>query len=108
MRLLALLLCLTALTFATDQGVTKSERRLRREFDELTARAIAILDVVRNSEQQHADRGLSLHPDILAARNRVEAAMDDAEESLNAKDWWALKARLQRARGFVEQLQRKY
>ena len=104
MRFRALLLFWTALVFAAD----KPERRLRVEFDELAARATAILEVVHDAELNLADRGLSLHPDILAARNSVEGAMDDAEKALFAKDWRALKPRLDRARACIEQLNRKY
>ena len=83
------------------------ERRLRLAFDDVTAWATALLNIVAGIEQQLAEKGQKLHPDIRSARDEVETAMDEAQEALDNRDWDSLSRRIDRARACITKLRRK-
>ena len=56
--------------------------RLRVRFRHLVARAVAVKSVLKSVEDNLAQRGYTLHGELLAARARVEEFLDDAEQDL--------------------------
>jgi hypothetical protein len=100
MRILAALLPATAI-MAYAQDV---DRKLQNEFDELAAKASAVIETVNAMEQRARDNGQSLHPDLIEQRALVQSSMDRAGEALRSKDMPALRERLTRARGHIERL----
>jgi hypothetical protein len=80
------------------------DRKLQNEFDDLSAKASALIETVNAMEQRAKDLGQSLHPDLIAQRTLVQSSIDRAGEALQAKDMPALRERLTRARGHIERL----
>ena len=101
-RFTAILLCAALLSVSTAK-----ERRLRQEFDDLAARASALVEVVDQTEANLRRQGQTLHPDIAAARNSLVAAMDRASSALERHDWTELRRSLDRARGWIDRLRRQ-
>ncbi|SRR5579859_908234 len=99
---LAILLCATLLPASTAK-----ERRLRQEFDDLAARASALVQVVDQMDANLRQQGLTLHPDITSARNSLVAAMESASDALEQRDWTELRKSLTRARGWIDRLHRQ-
>jgi hypothetical protein len=95
----ALLPAIALIAFAQDV-----DRDLKLEFDDLSAKASAIVETVNAMEQKAKDNGESLHPNILEQRALVQSSIARAEEALRAKDRPALRERLTRARGHIERL----
>lgn len=77
---------------------------LKLEFDDLSAKASAIVATVNDMEQKAKDNGQSLHPDILEQRALVQTSIARAEEALRDKNITQLRERLTRARGQLERL----
>lgn len=100
--LVSLLFCLTLLP-----AQTAKERHLRQQYDDLAARASAMIDLVDNKQADLRQQGLTLHPDIVTARNSLESSMGRATEALNREDWKDLRRNLDRARGWIDRLQRQ-
>lgn len=100
--LTAILLCATLLPVSTAK-----ERRLRQQFDDLAARASALVEVVDQMEVNLRQQGLALHPDIASTRNSLVAAMEIASDALAHRDWTELHKSLDRARGWVDRLRRQ-
>jgi hypothetical protein len=98
----AILLCATLLPASTAK-----ERRLRQEFDDLAARASALIQVVDQMDANLRQQGLMLHPDVASARNSLVAAMESASEALEHRDWPELRKSLGRARGWLDRLRRQ-
>ncbi|HLJ86920.1 MAG TPA: hypothetical protein VKZ53_08850 [Candidatus Angelobacter sp.] len=88
-------------------ALTGTEDRLRLEYDDLVAQASALIDATDHMEADLRQQGLVLHPDIAIARNRLATAIDRATTALDNQDWNQLRKRLDRARGYAEQLRRK-
>lgn len=99
---LAILLCVALLPVSTDK-----ERRLRLSYDDVTAQAQALIETVNSMEANLQQQGLMLHPEIASARNHLETALDRAADALARHDWKDLRKCLDRARGWIERLQRK-
>jgi hypothetical protein len=104
MNRLVVLLAMAALAGAAIAADRPVDRRLKREFDELSAKATAIIDTVNAMEERARADGQSLHPDLVARRALVQSSMDEAEKALRADDADALRERLKRARGHIEKL----
>lgn len=82
------------------------DRRLKLEFDQLAAKATAIIYTVNWMEERARGDGQSLHPDLIARRILVQSSMDDAERALRANDMAGLGEMLKRARGHIDRLYR--
>jgi hypothetical protein len=80
------------------------DRNLQNEFDDVAAKASALIKTVNAMEQRASDNGQSLHPNLVEQRALVQSSIDRAEEALHAKDMTALRERLTRARGYIERL----
>jgi hypothetical protein len=80
------------------------DRKLKLEFDELSARTTAAVETVNSMEIRAKESGYSLNPDILAQRELLVSTMESAGEALRAKDAELLRKRLDRARGLVDRL----
>jgi hypothetical protein len=106
MKRLGILLALAALSLAAIAAGRPVDRRLKVEFDELAAKAAAIIDSVNALEDRARADGQSLHPDLIARRALVRSSMDEADKALRANDADALRERLKRARGHIERLNR--
>lgn len=100
--LAAILLCAVLLPASTAK-----ERRLRQQFDDLAARASALVQVVDQMDDNLRRQGLTLHPDIAAARNSLVTAIDSAADDLARHDWAELHKSLDRARGWIDRLRRQ-
>jgi hypothetical protein len=98
----AILLCVTLLPVSTAK-----ERRLLVEFDDVSARASALVEVVDNMQTDLREQGLTLHPEITTARNSLVAAINSASAALDRRDWKELSRSLDRARGWIDRLQRQ-
>ena len=85
---------------------TPAEHQLKLEFDELAAKATAAIEMVNGMEERARDAGSTLNPDLIAQRILIQSTMDEAQESLRAKDMDALRERLKRVRGHIEKLYR--
>jgi len=99
--------CLAILLWAALLSGSTGKERLLQEYDDLAARAHALVGVVDNMEASLRQQGSMLHPDIVEAREHVVSAINSAAEARDNQDWPLLRKRLDRARGFVEQLRRK-
>jgi hypothetical protein len=103
MRVLtAILLCATLLPASSTK-----ERHLQVEYDNVAARASAILDLVDHLESDLRQQGLALNPEIATSRNGLTAAMNNASGALERKDWSELRKSLDRARGWIDRLRRQ-
>ena len=51
---------------------TAKDRQLRKQYDDLAARASAMIEMVDNQQADLRQQGLTLHPDIVTARNSLE------------------------------------
>ncbi|MEZ5353884.1 MAG: hypothetical protein R2762_14700 [Bryobacteraceae bacterium] len=105
MRWLLTLLLLAALPILSQVR----ERRdfpgaLAREFDEVTAKTTAWLEVLDNLQHRAKQDGLSLHPQLTARRAMLEAAMDQAEAALRRRDWKAAADHIREVRGHLAKL----
>jgi hypothetical protein len=83
------------------------ERRLQVEYDNVAARASAILELVDHMEAGLRQQGLALNPEIATSRNGLTAAMNSASGALEQKDWNELRKSLDRARGWIDRLRRQ-
>jgi hypothetical protein len=99
---LAILLCVTLLPASTGQ-----ERKLLLAYDDVTAQAQALIDTVNSTEAGLRQQGLTLHPEIASARDHLKTTLDRASDALTRRDWKEVRKCLDRARGWIEQLQRK-
>jgi hypothetical protein len=77
------------------------------EYDNVAARASAILDLVDHLENDLRQQGLALNPEIATSRNGLTAAMNSASGALERKDWNELRKSLDRARGWIDRLRRQ-
>jgi hypothetical protein len=100
--LAAILLCATLLPASSAK-----ERRLNVEYDNVAARASALLELVDHLDAGLRQQGLALNPEIAASRNGLTAAMTSASEALERRDWNELRKSLDRARGWIDRLQRQ-
>lgn len=99
--LAAILLCATLLPSSAK------ERRLQVEYDNVAARASAMLELVDHMEADLRQQGLALNPEIATSRNGLTAAMNSASSALEQKDWNELRKSLDRARGWIDRLRRQ-
>jgi hypothetical protein len=76
-------------------------------FDDVSARASALVETVDNMQADLRQQGLTLHPDIAAARNSLVAAINSASAALDRRDWAQLHKSLDRARGWIDRLHRQ-
>jgi hypothetical protein len=103
MRVLtAILLCATLLPASSAK-----ERRLRMEYDDVAARASALIELVDQLEAGLHQQGLALNPEIATVRNSLAAAMNSASGALERRDWNELHKSLDRARGWIDRLRRQ-
>lgn len=100
--LTAILLCVTLFPVSTAK-----ERHLRVEYDDTAARASALIEMVDNMQADLRQQGLTLHPEIVTARNSLQAAMERATEALDRQDWNDLRKSLDRARAWIDKLRRQ-
>lgn len=100
--LTAILLCVMLLPVSTAK-----ERHLRVEYDDTAARAAALIEMVDNMQADLRQQGLTFHPEIVTARNSLQAAMERATEALDRQDWNDLRKSLDRARGWIDKLRRQ-
>jgi hypothetical protein len=100
--LITILLCAALLPASSAK-----ERRLQVEYDNVAARASALLDLVDHLEADLHQRGLALNPEIATTRNSLTAAMNSASGALERRDWTELHKSLDRARGWIDRLQRQ-
>jgi hypothetical protein len=98
----AILLCVTLLPASTAK-----ERRLLVEFDDVSARASALVETVDNMQADLRERGLTLNPEITAERNSLVAAVNSASSALDRRNWPELRKNLERARGWMDRLRRQ-
>jgi hypothetical protein len=82
------------------------DRQFKIEFDELAARASAVIDTLQAMEARARAAGYSLHPNLVAQRVLVESSMDSAEKALCTNDIEQLGERLKRARALIDRLYR--
>ena len=101
---IAVVACATVTADAPAE--TPAEHQLKLEFDELAAKATAAIEMVNGMEERARDAGSTLNPDLIAQRILIQSTMDEAQESLRAKDMDALRERLKRVRGHIEKLYR--
>jgi eukaryotic-like serine/threonine-protein kinase len=71
---------------ASSASQAKALAAAQDRMDMLAGRANAVKTSIQNLQQQEADAGTSLRPDILAAETRMERYMDEADSALNAHD----------------------
>ncbi|MEZ5403880.1 MAG: hypothetical protein R2729_29640 [Bryobacteraceae bacterium] len=99
MRLVSVLLFL-ALTVPAQDG----QRQLLREFDEVTAKATALIEAVDGYERTARQAGVRVHPRISLRRLLLEAAMDDAETQIKGRRWKAAAEKIAEIRGHLAKL----
>ena len=100
--LAAILLCATLLPASSAK-----ERRLQVEYDNVAARASAMLELVDHMEADLRQQGLALNPEIATSRNGLTASMNSAAGALERKNWNELRKSLDRARGWIDRLKRQ-
>ncbi|HKD04316.1 MAG TPA: hypothetical protein VKB79_00315 [Bryobacteraceae bacterium] len=88
---------------ATAQQV---DRKLQSEFDDLSAKAAAMIETVNAMEQRARDNGDLINPAILERRALLQSSIQRAEDALRDKDMGALREQLVRARGHLDKLSR--
>jgi len=97
-----ILLCVTLFPVSTAK-----ERRLLVEFDDVSARASTLVETIDNMQTDLRQQGLTLHPEIVSARNSLVAAINSAAAALDRRDWAQLHKSLDRARGWIDRLHRQ-
>jgi tRNA U34 5-carboxymethylaminomethyl modifying GTPase MnmE/TrmE len=102
MRTVSALVPLLAIVCLADD----TERSLKLEFDDLAAKAAALIQTVNEMEQHARENGQTLSPDLLEHRALVQSSIDRAAEALQTKDLRLLRERLNRARGQIERLRK--
>ena len=97
----AILLCVALLSASAEQ------ERLRLRYDDVAARAQALIETVDYIKAGLELQGYALHPRIASARDNLVATMERASVELKNHNWNQLRRDLVRARGWIEQLERR-
>ncbi len=71
---------------APARSQTQAQKDAKRRLGLLATRAEANFRSADSIEANLNARGLSLHPQIVALRLRIEAALDDAQKAVDAAD----------------------
>lgn len=100
MRTLALLLLLSVPVSAASASEWKY-----RWFD-MVSRATALIETSRHMEDRLANQGLKLRAETIAARVRVEMALDDAEDAYQRRNEQEMADTFPRAEAYIERLAR--
>ena len=109
--LVGLLLALTAVRAqnppsprvpAPAQSQTQAQKDARLRLGLLATRAIANFRSADSIEANLNTQGLSLHPQIVALRLRIEAALGEAQRAVDHGDAAAANEALDRAQGFLQ------
>ena len=98
MRLLTLFFCLTLAAPAASEWKGK--------WFDLVARATALIETSRHLEARLSDQGLRLRTETVAARVRVEMAMDAAEAAYESGKDEEIRAEFARAEELLRRFDR--
>jgi len=98
---LALLACSSPILAQREEKA--SDRKLRMQH--LTARAVAMREAVRALQERLREQGHSLDPEIVANRARMEAFMDEAEETMKDRRWAEADKAMDRADAVIRKLE---
>jgi len=89
-----------------DETVSKKNtREAKLRMQHLTARAVAMRGAVRSLEERLREQGLSLDPEIVANRTRMEIFMDEAEDAIKANRWDEASKAMERAESAIQKLE---
>jgi hypothetical protein len=67
---------------AQHTDVAGVDAELHTRMQELTARAVAALETLENLSRRLRRQGLTLRPEVVTQRVRLESSLDDAEAAL--------------------------
>jgi hypothetical protein len=81
-------------------------RELRVRLRHLVARAVAVKSLLKNVEDNLAQRGFALNGDLVAMRTRVDEFLDDADQDLKDGRRADLLEDLNHAEGSLQRLER--
>jgi len=94
-------LAVSVVLFATSvQGAPESEIKLR--FGQVATRAVANFRSADSIEGRLNAQGMTLHPQLIALRLRIESALDETEGDIRKGDLEAATEALTRASALVE------
>ena len=95
---------------AQDQAPAKQSPEIREAKHRLglvATRAIANFRSLESIEENLQSMGMTLHPDLLSLRMRIEAALDATDEAIDKNDAKAANEELDRADALVTRLARQ-
>jgi hypothetical protein len=87
---------------AQAQAQAQAQKDAKRRLGLLATRALANFRSADSIEANLSERGLSLHPQIVALRLRIEAALGEAQKAVDQADPAAANEALDRAQGFLQ------
>lgn len=70
----------------SESAASKSEKDLRLRFGYVSTRAVANFRSADSIEERLRAEGSTLHPQLIALRLRIEAALDEAQAALDRND----------------------
>src|SRR5215472_9677433 len=79
-------------------------REVRHRLGLIATRAIANFHSMDSIEENLRDLGAVLHPDLVALRGRIEAALNDADAASDESDPARANEALDRAQAFLDRL----
>jgi ElaB/YqjD/DUF883 family membrane-anchored ribosome-binding protein len=87
---------------AQTQPKTQPQKDAERRFGLIATRAAANFRSADSIEANLNERGHSLHPQIVALRLRIEAALDEARKAIDQADLAAANQALDRAQALLQ------
>jgi hypothetical protein len=82
---------------------TKEQKEAWRKFNSVSARATANFASADSIEANLRQYGITLHPQLISLRVRIEAALREAQGDLDHGELNDAKAAMDRANGFLDQ-----
>ena len=87
---------------APAQPKTQPEKDVQRRLGLIATRAIANFHSADSIEANLNESGLALHPQIVALRLRIEAALDEAQKAMDQANPTAANEALDRAQALLQ------
>jgi hypothetical protein len=92
---------------AAKANPSKEEKEALRRFNSVSARATANFASADSIDASLRQWGVTLHPQLIALRVRIEAALKEAQSDLDHGEIAEANAAMDRAMGFLDQFARR-
>ena len=83
-------------------NATKEQKEVRRRFNSVAARATANFVSADSIEESLRQWGVTLHPQLISLRVRIEASLREAQAAMDQGDLTTTKEALDHAMGFLD------